>query len=179
MKQTTLFDLEAFANSPIPTPLYDPAWDEIETAPQHSDKNLDDRNSPWDEWELRVRAQISPPSTTVKPCVGAQVTISTPVKPLVGAHVALDTKKSAPQHDTHWVEKYWVKRSGNKYWYYRYCWMQGRKKLRRYLGSVDSPKARFKKEDVESAIADGQSPPEIEELIRSWRGRGERGRQGK
>ncbi|RCJ16932.1 hypothetical protein A6S26_32010 [Nostoc sp. ATCC 43529] len=181
MNQPTLFDLEAFTKSPVPTPLYDPAWDEI-TAPQHSDKNLDDRKSPWDEWELRVRAQVSP-STTVESCVGAQVTISTPVKPLVGAHVALDTKKSAPQHDTHWVEKYWVERSSNKYWYYRYCWMTGRKKHRRYLGSVDSPKARLKKEDVEIAIADGQTPAEIEELIRSW-GSGdkrqrEKGKRGK
>ncbi len=167
MKQTTLFDLEAFTKSP--TPVYDPAWDEIEIAPQHSDKNLDDHNSPWDEWELRVRAQISPPSTTVESCVGAQVSPSTTVKTCVGAQVLDTTKKVAPQHDTHWVEKYWVERSGNKYWYYRYCWMTGRKKNRRYLGSVDSRKARHKKSDVEIAIADGQSPQEIEKLIRSWR----------
>ncbi len=34
MKQITLFDLEAFTKSP--TPLYDPAWDEIETRPQET-----------------------------------------------------------------------------------------------------------------------------------------------
>ncbi len=191
MKQTTLFDLEAFTKSP--TPVYDPAWDEIEIAPQHTSNrwnpahfgevsrkvddggqvsifwdnsdeppdpdnylNLEEYEQAWREWELLVGAQVSP-STTVKTCVGAQV---------------LDiTKKVAPQHDTHWIEKYWVERSGNKYWYYRYCWMQGRKKHRRYLGSVDSPKARLKKQEVEIAISDGQSPHEIEKLIHSWRGR--------
>ncbi|WP_292869163.1 hypothetical protein [Nostoc sp. LPT] len=63
-------------------------------------------------------------------------------------------EKVALQHNTHWVEKYWVERSGNKYWYYRYCWMVGRKKNRVYLGSVDSLKAKRKKADVEIAIAD-------------------------
>ncbi|MEH1772446.1 MAG: DUF4102 domain-containing protein [Nostoc sp.] len=88
----------------------------------------------------------------------------------VGEQVLTDTLKSAPQHDTHWIEEYWVERCSNKYWYYRYCWMQGRKIHRLYLGSVNSAIARSKKADVEIAISDGQSPQEIEELIRSWRG---------
>ncbi|MDZ7970311.1 MAG: DUF4102 domain-containing protein [Nostoc sp. DedSLP03] len=193
MNQPTLFDLEAFTKSPVPIPTSDPYWDE-ETAPQHlqpetrwnpahfgevphkvSDNGqltiffddseeppdpddyltLDDYEQAWGEWELRVGAQVTS-DTTVESCVGAQV-----------SHI---TQKVAPQHDTHWVEKYWVERSGNKYWYFRYCWMQGRKKNRRYLGSVDSARARSKKADVEIAISDGQSPQEIEELIRSWRG---------
>ncbi|WP_017652144.1 hypothetical protein [Fortiea contorta] len=87
----------------------------------------------------------------------------------VGAQVALDTKKVAPQHDTHWVEKYWVERSGNKYWYYRYCWMTGRKKNRIYLGSANSAIAKNRKADVEAAINDGQTPQEIQHLIHSWR----------
>ncbi|MDZ7992037.1 MAG: DUF4102 domain-containing protein [Nostoc sp. EfeVER01] len=193
MNQPTLFDLEAFTNSPFSISVSDPAWDE-ETAPQHQEPetrwnpadfgeverivedggqvsifydesleppdpddylNLDDYHQAWEQWELRVGAQVTS-DTTVESCVGAQV-----------SHV---TQKTAPQHDTHWVEKYWVERSGNKYWYFRYCWMQGRKKNRRYLGSVDSAIARSKKADVEIAISDGQSPQEIEELIRSWRG---------
>ncbi|MHC5597469.1 MAG: hypothetical protein ACYTXC_16280 [Nostoc sp.] len=32
----------------------------------------------------------------------------------------------------------WVERPGNKYWYFRYCWMRGRKINRLYLGSVTS-----------------------------------------
>ncbi|MEH2263824.1 Arm DNA-binding domain-containing protein [Nostoc sp.] len=193
MKQPTLFDLEAFTNFPTPNPLYDPSWDEIETAPQHpgpetrwnparfgevprklsdngqltiffddSDEppdpddylNLDDYEQAWGEWELRVGAQVTS-DTTVESCVGAQV-----------SHV---TQKVAPQHDAHWVEKYWVKRSGNKYWYYRYCWMLGRKKNRRYIGSVDSITAKQKREIVETAIADGKLPIEIEKLIKGWK----------
>ncbi|OKH17308.1 hypothetical protein FACHB389_34760 [Nostoc calcicola FACHB-389] len=216
---------------------HDPYWDEIETAPQHSDKK-DLRHSPWDEWELRVRAQISP-STTVESCVGAQVSLvteksapqhsdddrwnpadfgevprladgdqltifyddsseppdpddyqnlddyncawrewqlrvgaqvvkGTTVKSCVGAQVLDITEKVAPQHDTHWIEKYWVERSGNKYWYYRYCWMTGRKKNRRYLGSVNSKLAKRKKADIEVWISDGYSSSEIVKLIQCW-----------
>ncbi|MEH2288309.1 hypothetical protein [Nostoc sp.] len=193
MNQPTLFDLEAFANSSFPIPLSDPAWDEIETAPQHSQPetrwnpahfgevdrlveengqvsifyddidelpdpddylNLDDYSLAWGAWELRVGAQVTS-STTVESCVGAQVSCV--------------TQKIAPQHDTHWLEKYWVKRSGNKYWYYRYCWMTKRKKNRCYIGSVDSIIAKRKKADVEIAIADGKLPSEIEKLIRGWK----------
>ncbi|WP_414546077.1 DUF4102 domain-containing protein [Nostoc sp. CCY0012] len=98
-------------------------------------------------------------------------TISLSVEPRVGEQVTTDTKKSAPQHDTQnqWLEKYWVERSGSKYWYYRYMWMDGRKLHRVYIGSVNSPKAREKKSAVESAIADGQTPQEIQKLIRFWR----------
>ncbi|MEH1861438.1 MAG: DUF4102 domain-containing protein [Nostoc sp.] len=194
MNQPTLFDLEAFTLFSPPTPLYDPAWDEKgETAPQHhepeqrwspadfgevphqvsdngqltiffddSDEppdpddylNLDDYSLAWAEWELRV---------------GAQVNLGTTGESRVGAQVSHVTQKTAPQHDTHWVEKYWVKRSGNKYWYYRYCWMVGRKKNRLYLGSVNSAQVKRKKADVEIAIADGKLPFEIEKLIRGWK----------
>ncbi len=87
----------------------------------------------------------------------------------VGAQVKNDTKKVAPQHDTHWVEKYWVERSGNKYWYYRYCWVVGRKKNRIYLGSANSAHTQNRKSEIELAINDGQSPQEIEQLIRQQR----------
>lgn len=114
----------------------------------------------WDE--------LTPPKSH---SVGGQISgWESPCKS-VGEQVATDTQTSAPQHDTHWVEKYWVERSGNKYWYFRYCWMTGRKINRLYLGSVDSIIAKRKKADVEIAISDGQSPQEIEKLIRSWRSR--------
>ncbi|MEH2174809.1 DUF4102 domain-containing protein [Nostoc sp.] len=101
--------------------------------------------------------------------VGAQISESDFPYTSVGAHVATDTLKTAPQHDTHWLEKYWVERSGNKYWYYRYCWMVGRKKNRLYLGSVNSIIAKRKKADVEVWIADGKLPSDIEKLIRGWK----------
>ncbi|BAZ66281.1 hypothetical protein NIES4106_10310 [Fischerella sp. NIES-4106] len=87
----------------------------------------------------------------------------------VGAQVTTDTKKSAPQHDTptHWVEKYWVERNTNKYWYYRYCWMEGRKKHRVYIGSVNSTRASQIKVAVLCAIREGESPQQIKSLIKS------------
>ena len=101
--------------------------------------------------------------------VGGQISESESPYKSVGEQVATDTQKSAPQHDTHWIEEYWVERCSKKYWYYRYCWMSGRKINRRYLGSVDSAIAKLKKADVEIAISDGEPPTEIENLIRSWR----------
>ncbi|MBD2438265.1 DUF4102 domain-containing protein [Nostoc sp. FACHB-110] len=190
--------LELFTITPTPKikSVQDPYWDEIvkESAPQHEDDRwnpadfgevpfkdedgqltifyADDHEPPdpddypnheayykaWDEWELRVGAQVS------------HATTQTPVKSRVGAQVTSDTKKSAPQHDTHWVERYWVERAENKYWYYRYCWMEGRKKQRIYLGSVHSPKARDKKYSVENAIADGLTPQEIKQMLRGDNG---------
>ena len=194
MNQPTLFDLEAFTKQDTPVYSYDPAWDEEETAPQHEEPeqrwnpahfgevahkvsdngqltiffddndeppepdnylNLDDYEQAWGAWELRVGAQVT------------RDTAATTVEPRVAGKVTLATEKSAPQHDTHWVEKYWVERSGNKYWYFRYCWMVSRKKNRIYLGSVDSNLARRKKADVEIAIADGKTPPEIKQIIKS------------
>ncbi|BAZ54187.1 C-5 cytosine-specific DNA methylase (plasmid) [Nostoc sp. NIES-4103] len=120
--------------------------------------NLTEYHQAWTEWEIRVGAQVK--ADTLEVCVPCFD---------VGAQVTADTEKSAPQHDTptHWVEKYWVERSGNKYWYYRYCWMVGRKKHRRYLGGVSSLLGRRLKVIVEDAIADGQLPSEIENFIRS------------
>ncbi|MEH2270092.1 MAG: hypothetical protein V7K68_16900, partial [Nostoc sp.] len=196
MNQPTLFDLEAFTKTSLPTPVSDPAWDEIETAPQHlvpetkwnpahfgevarivedggqvsifydesleppdpdDYLNLDDYEQAWGEWEILVGGQVS------------LVTKPHTAESLVGEQVATDTKKTAPQHDTHWVERYWVERSGNKYWYFRYCWMTGRKINRLYLGSVNSVIAKRKKADVEIAIANGKLPLEIEKLIRGWK----------
>ncbi|MCC5629079.1 Arm DNA-binding domain-containing protein [Nostoc sphaeroides CHAB 2801] len=131
------------------TTIHDPYWDEI-IAPQQ----LEDIPGMPD-----IGKEI---------LVGAQVTSIT-VKPRVGGKVTLDTEKSAPQHDTHWIEKYWVERSGNKYWYYRYCWMVGRKKNRLYLGSVDSIIAKRKKADIEVWIWDGKLPFEIKDLIQGWK----------
>ncbi|MEH2080212.1 MAG: DUF4102 domain-containing protein [Nostoc sp.] len=141
MNQPTLFDLEAFTKTSPPTPVYayDPFWDELETVAQNSHN------------------------------VGEQILESESPCKNVGEQVVTDTLKSAPQHDTHWIEEYWVERCSHKYWYYRYCWMQGRKIHRRYLGSVNSVIAKNKKADVEIAISDGHSPQEIEKLIRQQR----------
>ncbi|MBN3897342.1 MAG: DUF4102 domain-containing protein [Nostoc sp. NOS(2021)] len=124
--------------------------------------NQEEFEQAWNQWETLVGGQV--------PKVTSQHTAEL----LVGEQVRLDTKKSAPQHDTHWVERYWVERSGNKYWYYRYCWMTGRKIHRDYIGAVRSRSAINLRQDVEIAISCGQSPPEIEKLIRSWKSRQKR-----
>jgi len=87
----------------------------------------------------------------------------------VGEQVSLVTQKFAHQHEepTHWIEKYWVERGHNKYWYFRYTWMAGRKLNRVYLGSVRSPLVQQKVEQVREAIALGKSPLEIKQLISS------------
>ncbi|MEH2342540.1 MAG: DUF4102 domain-containing protein [Nostoc sp.] len=113
----------------------------------------------WDKLDTRQNSHS----------VGGQILeFESPCKS-VGEQVTLTTQKTAPQHDTHWVEKYWVERATNKYWYFRYCWMTGRKINRLYLGSVDSVIAKRKKADVEVAIADGKLPFEIKDLIRGWK----------
>jgi hypothetical protein len=141
--------LELFFLPPQPrTAVYDPAWDELEIAHQQNKR------------------------------VGEQLIAADSACKSVGEQVTSDTLKFAPQHDgklytqlseektTHWVEKYWVERGTNKYWYYRYMWMEGRKLYRVYIGSVTSNKAKLKKQAVIDAIADGESPQEIKQLIR-------------
>ncbi len=71
----------------------------------------------------------------------------------------------APEH-THWTEEYWTKRGNKKHYYYRYCWMVGRKKHRIHIGSVTSPIAQAKREEIEIAIADGNSPADIKQLLK-------------
>ncbi len=106
----------------------------------------------------------------------AQISFDAPNNKSVRAQVNYDT---APEHNspessvnsyTHWVEKYWVKRRGEKHNYYRYCWMEGRKKYRCHIGGkAGSIGANQRKEIVIDALAQGQSPNEIKQLIRSFR----------
>jgi len=215
MNQPTLFDLEAFTKSPVPIPLYDPAWDE-ETAPQHPQPetrwnpddfgevphqvtdngqvtifydesleppdpddylNLDDYEQAWRKWELTVREQDTQVSVLVSE---DSEKIGGDRLPFVREH---DTQQTAPEHSTlgepcphapehtHWVEKYWVKRGNSKHNYYRYCWMEARKIHHCHIsgGSIASPLAVQRRGDVETAIADGKLPIEIEKLIKGWK----------
>ena len=85
----------------------------------------------------------------------------------VRAQVVEDTFKSAPEQ-VHYVEEYWVKRSGAKHYYYRYVWMVGRKKYRCHIpgGNASSPLAIYRKLDVEGLIASGETPDKIVETIK-------------
>lgn len=168
--------------SPNPYVLFDLYWDEILREPVEKPDcdNFEQGNFTNDvahQQDASVGEQISlfsahqhiAPKSPYQ-SVGEQVaeeTIKDTVETLVGEQVALDTKKSAHQHDkqTHWVERYWVERGGNKYWYYRYTWMEGRKMHRHYIGSTLKLSAQRKKEAVEVAIASGLSPCEIKQMI--------------
>lgn len=86
----------------------------------------------------------------------------------VGEQVSSDAEKSAHQHEVqtnHFVETYYVKRGNNKYWYWRYTWMEGRKLRRKYIGSVTSARARKKKQVVEGYIRGDYTPQQIITLI--------------
>ncbi|MCV3216678.1 hypothetical protein OGM63_24775 [Plectonema radiosum NIES-515] len=63
------------------------------------------------------------------------------------------------------TEEYWVERNQKKYYYWRYCWMEGRKIRRCHIGSVRSLKALGNYQAVVRAIARNQSPQEIKKLI--------------
>ncbi|MBH8563769.1 hypothetical protein I8748_16485, partial [Nostoc sp. CENA67] len=133
----------------------------------------------WDEVVFDEDLETAPEHT---PLVREQFDTSDALYPYKSVreqvtHETLDTDfvreqkpvtQVAPEH-THWVEEYWVKRREQKYKYYRYCWMEGRKIRRCHIGggNVRSPIAQRKKADVELAIADGQSPGEIKKIIHS------------
>lgn len=77
--------------------------------------------------------------------------------------------KAVPEH-LQWVETYCPSNRKDNH-YYRYCWKTGRKIKHRHIsgGNVRSQLAQHRRGEVEIAIADGQSPVEIESLIKSWR----------
>lgn len=162
-EQLTLFNVEAFTN-------YDDSTEPPD--PDHY-QSLEAYEYAWQQWEKQY-PELVKYVVAMSPCdsVGEQVTTATARSANTNNLVKFPTKKFAPQHDiriNHWVEKYWVERSGNKYWYYRYMWMEGRKLHRVYIGSENSPRAKRKKQAVEFAIADGQTPTEIKKLIQQQR----------
>ncbi|WP_071190994.1 hypothetical protein [Trichormus sp. NMC-1] len=67
-----------------------------------------------------------------------------------------------------WIESYYVNRSGSKYWYYRYCYYQGRiKHIHIPGGNTMSDKCLEMKQRIEKAIALGHLPEQIQQLIKS------------
>ncbi len=71
------------------------------------------------------------------------------------------------QRNNQWVEEYYVKRSGVKHWYFRYCYyVRGIHHIHIPGGNYENPMAIDRKQMVESAIAQGKSPSEIKNFIR-------------
>ena len=90
----------------------------------------------------------------------------------VGEQVANKTKESAHQHEyTHFIETYWVERKNQKYWYYRYAWMNGRKMSRKYIGSVNSSSKYKCTLMVKELIEANFSPNEIVRAIAKFNNR--------
>lgn len=153
-------------------------FDDSDEPPDPNDYlNRDDYEQAWEQWESTVREQDTQVSVELSE-ISQKVTGD--CLPFVREH---DTHTSAPEHSilddpcplapehTHWVEKYWVKRGNSKHNYYRYCWMEGRKIHHCHIsgGSTASPLAVQRRAVVETAIADGKLPFEIEKLIRGWK----------
>lgn len=172
-KQLQLFD---FVTRPQIKAVHDPYWDKLEAetddiveqaflATNAENEVFDVGAEVAPEQIAQVRAQLSFNEAPYK-SVRAQVNTDTaPEHNYPESEVNLDTCKPY----THWVEKYWVKRRGEKHEYYRYCWMEGRKKYRCHIGGrVGSIGANHRKEVVIDAIAQGESPQEIKQLIRQF-----------
>jgi len=169
LRQLTLFNLQEVESVPSSNPVHDPYWDELEQE-QSTEIAVE---------LLYVPTALEPPFVQEQFFVDNNElgifnhpwdgTLAPEQDDTVRAQVSLATQKSAPEHSkpAHWVEKYWVKRGENKYWYYRYRWMFGRKSYRVHLGSVLSPLVKEKVEMVRGAIALGKSPLEIKQLISS------------
>lgn len=86
-------------------------------------------------------------------------------------HSGANAISSAPERNPaipakHWVETY-TPSNCDKYEYYRYVWMEGRKLRHRHIsgGNINSPTSRAARLFVECAISSGKSPTEIVQLI--------------
>ncbi len=147
-QQLSLF---SFLPSPLlPTPQLDPYWDAIERTENERE-------------EYGVREQVlDSTSAGCKPNSSVREQVST------------NTLKSAPEH-VHWVERYYVRRCEKEHYYYRYCWMEGRKIRRVHIGSIHSAIAFKKYNAVAAAIEAKKSPPQIKQLINPSLGKGGKG----
>jgi hypothetical protein len=187
-EQLTLFNLkevESIPSTPVhdpyskleslrSAPVNDPYWSEIEQdSSAIVDQSYVHKYLPCEPAQphVSVGEQIFSSGAVEYRSVGEQIFcpgVADSPYSSVGEQVLTDTEKTAHQHDTqitHWVEKYWVARGNNKYWYYRYTWMEGRKLRRLYIGSVNSPQARHKVELIKEAIDSEKSPCEVKELL--------------
>jgi hypothetical protein len=191
-EQIPLFDLNSVTSVAAAPPNFtrDPYWDEVvleaatgqtlveengqttlfyddtQEPPDPDDyPNLEAFEIAWVDWEKKYPGErlIHPP-----PYKRAQSeeTVREQSEETVREQILL-ADAPAPEQK-HWVESYWVRRGNQKYWYYRYVWMQGRKLHHVHIpgGNVKNRKVRATKEMVENAITLGKSPLEIEELIK-------------
>ncbi|MBW4598723.1 MAG: hypothetical protein KME29_03815 [Calothrix sp. FI2-JRJ7] len=118
-----------------------------QSAPEHYGSN--------EEWEALQVSTLSDESVRVQ---------FLPSKNL--NHQPHGKKKPECKQDTHWVEVYWVKRGQKKHYYYRYCWMIGRKTNKLHLGSVSSNDGKMRRREVLELIDAGALPTKIVEYVK-------------
>ncbi|BAY08611.1 hypothetical protein [Calothrix sp. NIES-2098] len=173
-KQLTLFDLSAIA--PVQAlPVYDPAWDKHDTV-DHQITRFDNFSPECPSSQEAFSPHVLEQDTAVT------LPVVEYLEKIAGDRLSVvlerDTKNAVPERikpvpeQPQWVETYSPsKRKANTY--YRYCYKQRGKIHHIHIpgGNTRSHLAQSRKLEVESAIADGESPVEIEQLIRSWSNR--------
>jgi hypothetical protein len=182
-KQLDLFDLSAIA--PPPPVVYDPLWDKDDTF--NSQLTSFDNSSPefpssqesFFQTVLEQDTAVTLPVVEYLEKLGGDRhhdVLERDTKNAVPEQKAPvpEQKAPVPQHIQleflQWVEQYSPStRKGHLY--YRYCYKQGRKIHHIHItgGNTRLPIVQSRKSEVESAITDGQTPSEIQDLIRSWR----------
>ncbi len=163
-EQLALFDLQQVTFAPVPTYVLDPFWDEISQQEDSGigghDETPGDNCPPTIQVGDRVQLHCPfipdhhPFGTLVsvegqqafvrwEPHGGSHINVEflrvahqqTSTCESVGGQVEKDTSNFAHQHNG-WVEKYSVTRNGNKYYYWRFTWREGKKKRRRYIYQI-------------------------------------------
>ena len=188
---TSLFDIEAY-NAPK-IPVQDPYWDEIVLEPNPAPESTgqltlfydssqeppdpDDFSSiheydrAWEEWQnkypgLLPEAKICDPQYK---SVGEQVKQTTKYlsqgSSLEQKSTEQVNKGTAHQH-ANFVERYYVTRSGKKFYYYRYTSMDSSRVFDRcYIGSIRSATAITIASMVREKISEGLTASEIKSFI--------------
>ena len=71
------------------------------------------------------------------------------------------------QRKNQWIERYFVRRSNHKHWYFRYCYYESGRIYHVHIpgGNSNNAIAVSRKKMIERAIASGASPMEIRNFI--------------
>lgn len=148
------------------------------TAPEHSDNNssgVTSATSHLSNTGVREQTQqwlqAAPEHSNISSNEVAQVTSylsNTGVREQLQAPQHIQSGNQPNQHEKYnqWVEVYWVSRANKKHYYYRYCWMEGRKIERQHIGNIANVKAVMRTELVKDAISKGSCPSQIKQLIK-------------
>jgi hypothetical protein len=169
---TTLFNLEEYRSAPLPQA--DTYWDELVLDCSGSVESsgqttlfYDDSQEPPDpddyssieNYEAAFREWRSHnPDTNI-----IEMTVLEDDKPILSAL----PEQLPEQRKNQWIEKYFVKRSNRKHWYFRYCYYQSGKIYHIHIpgGNSSNVITIERRKMIERAIATGCSPLEIRHFI--------------